>query len=60
VIISHRERRVDLHTRLDSGQWLATAFTSDDASMNLPVVGGDVKIADIYGNVTLDAAGSRG
>ena len=54
VVISHRERRVDHHRRLETDQWLQTTFTEDNATIALPAVGGSVRLADLYLKVDLD------
>jgi Uma2 family endonuclease len=54
LVVSHRERRIDHHRRLESGQWLATAFVGDDASVELPALGGSIRLADVYANIDLD------
>ncbi|HEV8244153.1 MAG TPA: Uma2 family endonuclease [Polyangiaceae bacterium] len=54
VIVSHRERRIDHHRRLDSGQWLATPYLGDEANVELAAPGGTVRLADVYGDVDLD------
>jgi Uma2 family endonuclease len=53
VIVSHRERRIDHHRRLESGQWLATAYLKDADEIELPALGGHVRLADIYAEVDL-------
>jgi Uma2 family endonuclease len=54
VIVSHRERRIDLHQRLDSGQWLATAHTADDARVAIVALGGSIAMTDAYDKVRLE------
>lgn len=51
MIVSHRERRIDVHRRLDSGQWLYTVYASRDAVIE--VLGGSVRLDDVYGEVDL-------
>jgi Uma2 family endonuclease len=53
IVVSHRERRVDHHRRLESGQWLYTTSTADDARIDLPSLGGSVRLADVYEGVDL-------
>ena len=53
LVISHRERRVDRHRRLDSGEWLATAYMEGDAQVELSSLGGAIRLADIYDKVDL-------
>ncbi len=59
VIVSHRERRVDHHRRLPSGQWLATIHTQDDAAIELESLGGTVRLGDLFENVDLGEGSSR-
>jgi len=54
VVVSHRERRVDRHRRLESGDWLATAFTDVDAQVELASLGGAIGLSEIYDKVDLD------
>jgi Uma2 family endonuclease len=51
VIVSHRERRLDRHRRLDSGEWLATAYTGDDARIELSSLGRAIQLAEVYEKV---------
>ena len=53
LIVSHRERRIDHHCRLESGQWLVTGHTAADAEIALPALGGSVRLAEIYAGVDL-------
>lgn len=53
IVISHRERRLDHHRRLESGQWLYTAHTLTGASIELPALGGSIRLADVYDGVDL-------
>jgi len=54
VVLSHRERRIDHHRRLESGQWLYTAHASADGIVELPALGGSIRIAEVYDGVDLD------
>ncbi len=54
VIVSHRERRIEHHRRLDSGQWLTTVHTGDAAEVELVALGGKFKLTDVYERVELD------
>lgn len=54
VVVSHREQRIDHHRRLDSGQWLATAYRSDDAEIEVGVLNGSIRLRDVYGGVNLN------
>ncbi len=54
VIVSHRQRRIEHHRELDSGQWLTTVYTDDSALVELPALGGTFKLADVYDRVDLD------
>lgn len=60
VVVSHRERRIDHHRRLDSGQWLYTAYASADAVVELPALGGSIRIAEVYDDVDLDEGRGTG
>jgi Uma2 family endonuclease len=53
VIVSHRERRIDHLRRLESGQWLATAYSRDDDAVALPALGGTVCLGDVYAGIDL-------
>ena len=54
VIVSHRERRIDHFRREGDGQWHLTTITSDQASVELPALGGPLALADVYAGVELD------
>ena len=54
VVVSHRERRIEHHRRLDSGQWLSTIHSADDARGDLPALGGSFLLADVYERVGLN------
>jgi Uma2 family endonuclease len=56
LVVSHREKRIDRHQRLDTGEWLATAFTSHDARIEIPALAGTISLADVYDKVRLDDA----
>lgn len=53
VVVSHRERRIDHHRRLDSGQWLATAHVSEAAVVEIAVMGGSFRLGDVYAGIDL-------
>jgi Uma2 family endonuclease len=53
IVVSHRTRRVDHHRRLDSGQWLLTTYSGEDADIALPALGGSVTLAELYHKVDL-------
>jgi Uma2 family endonuclease len=53
LIASHREKRIDHHRRLESGQWLATTYSTDDADVELPALSGSIRLADVYADVDL-------
>lgn len=60
VVVSHRERRIDHHRRLDTGQWLYTACVSDDVPLELPALGGSIGLVDVYEGVDLDEGRALG
>jgi Uma2 family endonuclease len=51
VVVSHRERRVDVYRRTDSGQWLITTYTAPDAAIEL--LYGTATLTEIYANIDL-------
>jgi Uma2 family endonuclease len=51
LIVSHRQERIDHHVRLESGQWLATTHTLQDARIEL--LGGAFRLEDVYGGIDL-------
>ena len=53
VVVSHREPRIDHHRRLDSGQWLATAYLTEDAAVELAALSGSMRLGDIYAGIDL-------
>jgi Uma2 family endonuclease len=53
LVVSHRERRIDHYRREGDGQWHLTAHTRDDASVELPALGGVIPLADVYAGVEL-------
>ncbi len=54
IVVSHRERRIDHHRRLDTGQWLITALTKDDEVVELTSLAGTLRLDDVYQGVDLD------
>ncbi len=50
--VSSRERLVMHHRRLDSGQWVLTERR--DGAMELPMLGGEVLVDDLYDKVDLE------
>jgi len=53
VIVSHRERRIDHYRRLDTGQWLATAYVADGAQVELPILDGSIRLLEVYAEIDL-------
>jgi Uma2 family endonuclease len=53
MVVSHREPRIDHHRRLDSGQWLVTAYLKDDSLIEIAAVGGTMRLQDVYGSLDL-------
>lgn len=51
VVVSHRERRLDVYRRTDAGQWLITTYAAEDAVIEL--LYGSTRLSDIYANVDL-------
>jgi hypothetical protein len=47
VVVSHREQRIDHHRRLDSGQWLVTAYVKDDALIDIGSLTGTIRLRDV-------------
>jgi Uma2 family endonuclease len=59
LIVSHREQRIDHHRRLDSGQWLVTAYVEDSAMVEISSLGGAIRLGDIYAGLNLDEGEPR-
>jgi Uma2 family endonuclease len=53
MVVSHREQRIDHHRRLDSGQWLVTAYLKDDSLIDIAAIGGTIRLQDVYGGLDL-------
>lgn len=53
VIVSHREQRIDHYRRLADGQWHLTPRLGLDAELEIPCLGGSIRLADLYGGVDL-------
>lgn len=53
VLVSQHERRVEHYLRLDSGQWIFTAYEGEAATAALPSLGCEVPLAEIYEKVDL-------
>jgi Uma2 family endonuclease len=53
LIVSHRERRIDHYRRLDTGQWLATAYVADGAQVELPILNGSIRLLEVYAEIDL-------
>lgn len=56
VVVSHREKRIEHHRRLDSGQWLETIYSADGDEIQLLAVAGSFKLGDVYDRVDLNEA----
>ena len=53
MVVSHREQRIDHHRRLDSGQWLVTAYLEDDALIDVGALAGTIRLGDVYAGLDL-------
>lgn len=54
VVGSHCERQIELHRRLETGQWLSTTFEGDDDSIESSVLEGAFRVRDVYEDVDLE------
>jgi hypothetical protein len=59
MVVSHREQRIDHHRRLDSGQWLVTAYLKDDSLIEIAALVGTMRLHDVYGGLNLTEGGQR-
>jgi Uma2 family endonuclease len=59
MIVSHRETRIDHYRRLESGQWLLSAYASENAEIPVPVLDGALLLADIYAGIDLNEGAER-
>lgn len=48
VLVSQRGRQIEHFRRLESGQWLLTLLEGDDAVLELPSLGCEIPLAEIY------------
>jgi Uma2 family endonuclease len=48
VLVSQYERRVEHFRRLETGQWLLTVHTGDEARLVLPALGFEIPLGEIY------------
>jgi Uma2 family endonuclease len=53
VLVTQAPRRVEHFRRLESGQWLLTVCEGDDAILELPGLGCEVRLAEIYEDIEL-------
>ena len=54
VLVSHREKRIEHHRRLDTGQWLSTIYSAEGDRIELPALGASFALADVYDRVDLN------
>jgi Uma2 family endonuclease len=59
MVVSHREQRIDHHRRLDSDQWLVTAYLRDDSLIEIAALGGTMRLHDVYGGLDLTEGEQR-
>lgn len=52
LIVSHRERRIDHFHRLDDGHWHLATYVDEDV-LNIPFLGGSIRLSDVYQGVNL-------
>jgi Uma2 family endonuclease len=48
VLVSQDEHRIEHYRRLDTGQWVLTAYDGDAASVALPALGCELPLAEVY------------
>jgi Uma2 family endonuclease len=48
VLVSQHEHRIEHYRRLDTGQWVLTAYEGDAASVALPALGCELPLAEVY------------
>ncbi len=48
VLVSQEERHVDYFQRLDTGDWLLTAYQGEDATLAVPRMNLEIPLAEIY------------
>lgn len=53
VLVSQHEPRVEHYLRLDSGQWVLTAYEGESATAALPTLGCELPLREIYDKVNL-------
>lgn len=60
VLVTQASTRVEHYRRLESGQWLLTVREGDDAVLELPGLGCEIPLAEIYEDIDrLDEAAER-
>jgi len=53
ILVSQHEEKVEHYQRLDTGQWVLTAYEGLDASVSLPTLGVSLPLAKLYANLDL-------
>ena len=59
IVVSHSEQRIDTHRRLDSGQWLVTAYLEDEAVIEIGALGATIRLQGVYGGLDLTEGEQR-
>ena len=53
VLVSQHERRIEHYRRLDTGQWVLTVYEGDSAAAELPALGCELSLAEVYDKLDL-------
>jgi Uma2 family endonuclease len=56
VLVASVGRRIEHYRRQPTGQWLLTTYVADDATVELPALGGGVRLGEVYAKVEEPAA----
>jgi Uma2 family endonuclease len=55
VIVSQREHRIEHYRRLDTDQWVLTAYEGDGAVVALPALGCELPLVEVYAKLDMFA-----
>jgi Uma2 family endonuclease len=53
VLVSQDEHRIEHYRRLDTGQWVLTAYEGDAAGVAFPTLGCELPVAEVYAKLDL-------
>jgi Uma2 family endonuclease len=53
VLVAQHERKIEHYRRLDTGQWVLTVYEGNDAAAELPALGCELSLAEVYDKLDL-------